>query len=222
MRIDVNHAGNKQYAATGFAHKCRPDVAETHTHSMMISSVERATIGTRGRRMNMTKPRNCGQESWQINRGQYIQQYCKMTMSDQVSRYSSMIIQHKWHPGANQTYKYLAQLYNISPHHSRGNYCLHLEPWHNLSKAEGHTETAHTWFKEKKIFVTNDSILPGYARQCQYTTEREYCAQLQNLNKSNMFLLVQFIPRRIKLSKRDRFLSIRVVNRHNIVLVWPG
>jgi catalase len=29
MRIDANHAGNKQYAPNSFAHKFRPDVAET-------------------------------------------------------------------------------------------------------------------------------------------------------------------------------------------------
>jgi catalase len=28
MRIDANHAGNKQYAPNSFAHKFRPDVAE--------------------------------------------------------------------------------------------------------------------------------------------------------------------------------------------------
>jgi catalase len=29
MRVDANHAGNKQYAPNSFAHKFRPDVAET-------------------------------------------------------------------------------------------------------------------------------------------------------------------------------------------------
>ncbi|KAI1428863.1 catalase-like domain-containing protein [Xylaria sp. FL1777] len=147
MRVDANHAGNKQYTPNSFAYKFRPDTAETpyvvndnivsrkshYWHEGKKNEYDQARelftrVMTEGERQNTMH-----------NIGKYLD-ICK-------------------YPEIQK--KYLAQQYNISPKLAQGVYALLKKPQFQMSEVEKLAETAQEWYKEKKFMPSTGEKLAG-------------------------------------------------------------
>ncbi|OHW99039.1 catalase [Colletotrichum incanum] len=145
MRTDANHAGNKQYAPNSFAHKFRPDVAET-PYAVNDNIVSRKShYWHEGKKNDYEQAR----------------QLWAKTMSDQQRKNtaSNTAKYLKFVKHSEIQEKYLAQVYNISPDYAQSVYELLPEPAFEFDKVKERAVDAHLWYKEKKFRSTEGSKL---------------------------------------------------------------
>ncbi|KAG8408134.1 hypothetical protein J3459_018148 [Metarhizium acridum] len=137
MRVDANHAGNKQYAPNSFAHKFRPDVAEAPYGVQDAISSRKSHFWHEGKRNDYDQ----ATELW------------KRVMTDQ-QRQHTITNTAKWLNRVNYSeiqVKYLAQLHNISPDYAQGVYDRLIDPGFSISEVQERAESAHEWYKEGKF-----------------------------------------------------------------------
>ncbi|KAM0276126.1 hypothetical protein ACHAQH_007052 [Verticillium albo-atrum] len=148
MRVDANHAGNKQYVPNSFAHKFRPDAAEA-PYAVGDNIVSRRShFWHEGKRNDYDQ----ATDLWtKVMSPQARENTCHNT-----AKYLS-IVQYP----EIQT-KYLAQLYNISPDYAQGVFDRLREHKFTMDDVKSKAENAHTWYKEKKFLPSEDSKLVGY------------------------------------------------------------
>ena len=168
MRVDANHAGNKQYTPNSFAHKFRPDVAEApyqvsdnvvsrkshYWHEGKKNDYAQATelwsrVMTEEQRKNTIK--NTG------NMLKFVS-----TPVIQVNNLSLNCFHYSQTLTPNQK-KYLAQVYNIAPDYAQGIYDFLPKKDFAFSEVEELAQDAHLWYKEKKFRPSNGEKLVGYA-----------------------------------------------------------
>jgi catalase len=149
MRVDANHAGNKQYAPNSFAHKFRPDTAEA-PYAVSDNIVSRKShYWHEGKKNDYAQ----ATELWsKVMTDQQRANTCKNT-----AKYLSLVK----YPDIQK--KYLAQLYNIAPDYAQGVYDLVREPSFNLDEVKSLAETAQEWYKEKKFMPSTGEKLTGFA-----------------------------------------------------------
>ncbi|KAK3724853.1 hypothetical protein LTR37_000901 [Vermiconidia calcicola] len=151
MRVDANHAGNKQYAPNSFAHKFRPDVAEA-PYKVADNVVSRKShYYHEGKISEYTQAR----------------ELYKRVMSDEQRKNlhsnTAKMLSHVNYPTIAK--KYLAQIYNIAPEYSQGVYDLtkmNYEPF-EFSEVEQMSKDAPGWYKEPMLRPSMDGRLVGYA-----------------------------------------------------------
>ncbi|KAH7160391.1 catalase-like domain-containing protein [Dactylonectria estremocensis] len=148
LRVDANHAGNKQYAPNSFAHKFRPDTAEA-PYAVSDNIVSRKShFWHEGKKNDYDQAR----ELWtRVMNDDQRKNTCTNT-----AKYLSLVK----HPEIQS--KYLAQLYNISPDYSRTIYELLPKPQFDMAEVEQRAETAHQWYKEEKFRPSDGARLSGY------------------------------------------------------------
>jgi len=153
MRVDANHAGNKQYAPNSFAHKFRPDVAEA-PYAVSDNVVSRKShYWHEGQKNDYDQAR----ELWvRVMTNQQRQNTCSNT--------ASLLRKVKF---PEIQCKYLAQLFNIAPNYAQGVYSLLPSPQFEFSEVEKRAETAQEWYKEKKFLPDHDAINTGYPPSMQ-------------------------------------------------------
>ncbi|EKG22516.1 Catalase [Macrophomina phaseolina MS6] len=149
MRVDANHAGNKQYAPNSFAHKFRPDVAEA-PYQVSDNVVSRKShYWHEGKKNEYDQPR----ELWRTVMNE---QQRKNTCTNTAKALS--VVQY---PEIQK--KYLAQIYNIAPEYSQGVYDLLNKKSFEFSEVEKLAEGAQLWYKEKKFQPSTGEKLTGFA-----------------------------------------------------------
>ncbi|EQK97700.1 catalase [Ophiocordyceps sinensis CO18] len=148
MRVDANHAGNKQYVPNSFAHKFRPDVAEAPYGVQDSIASRKSHFWHEGKKNDYDQAR----ELWsRVMSDQEKKNTCKNT-AKWLGRVSYSMIK----------VKYLAQLHNIAPDYAQGVYTLLQEPGFDLSEVEHRAETAHEWYKEKMFRPDAEGKPSGY------------------------------------------------------------
>ncbi|KAG9388999.1 KatE Catalase [Pyrenophora tritici-repentis] len=156
MRVDANHAGNKQYTPNSFAHKFRPDVAEA-PYQVSDNIVSRKShYWHEAKRNEYDQPR----ELWSR----------VMTEEQRQNTIKNTFNMLKFVGYADIQKKYLAQVYNIGTDYARGIYDLLVSqedeakrPGFGFDEVEKLAETAHVWFKEEKFRPSGGERLTGYA-----------------------------------------------------------
>ena len=173
MRVDANHAGNKQYVPNSFAHKFRPDVAEApyqvsdnvmsrkshYWHEAQKSEYDQAkelwsrVMSPERRQHTITNT---------FNMLKFVK-YADIQVS--LASYLPCLFILQLLTATQK--KYLAQVYNIGTDYAQGIYDLLAEsdskPEFQFSEVEKLAETAHVWFKEPKFRPSNGERLTGYA-----------------------------------------------------------
>ncbi|KAK0384271.1 hypothetical protein NLU13_8359 [Sarocladium strictum] len=137
MRVDANHAGNKQYAPNSFAHKFRPDAAEAPyaVNDNLVS--RRSHYWHEGQRNEYDQAR----ELWSRVMSETERNNTCYNTAKGLRRVKFRDIQ----------VKYLAQIYNIGPDYARGVYDQLDQPSFSFDDVETTAEGAHLWFKEEKF-----------------------------------------------------------------------
>ncbi|PSN72448.1 heme-dependent catalase [Corynespora cassiicola Philippines] len=148
MRVDANHAGNKQYASNSFANKFRPDVAEA-PYQVSDSVVSRKSHYLHeGAKSEYEQPR----ELWtRVMSDRERGNTCKNT-ANMLKFVKVMEIQKK----------YLAQIYNIAPDYSEGVYKLLPKKELGFEEVKKLAEDAHVWYKEGKFRPSQGERLTGF------------------------------------------------------------
>jgi len=149
MRVDANHAGNKQYAPNSFAHKFSPQHAEA---PYQVSD-------------NVVSRKSHYWHEGQRNEYDQASELWRRVMNDQqrantIKNTGNMLKFVKF-PVIQK--KYLAQVYNIGPDYAQGIYDMLPSPEFKFSEVEELSKTAHIWYKEKKFRPSNGEKLMGYA-----------------------------------------------------------
>ncbi|RYO74371.1 hypothetical protein DL764_010896 [Monosporascus ibericus] len=147
MRVDANHANNKQYAPNSFAHKFRPDVAEA-PYAVNDNIVSRKShYWHEGKKNEYDQAR----ELWsRVMTPQARVNTCKNT-----AKYLSQVA----YPEIQK--KYLAQQYNIAPEYAQGIYDLLPKKDFSMDEVAKLAESAQTWYKEKKFMPSTHEKLVG-------------------------------------------------------------
>lgn len=147
MRVDANHANNKQYAPNSFAHKFRPDVAEA-PYAVNDNIVSRKShYWHEGKKNEYDQAR----ELWsRVMTPQQRANTCKNT-----AKYLSQVA----YPEIQK--KYLAQQYNIAPEYAQGIYDLLPKKDFSMDEVAKLAENAQTWYKEKKFMPSTHEKLVG-------------------------------------------------------------
>ncbi|KAH6874549.1 catalase-like domain-containing protein [Thelonectria olida] len=148
LRVDANHAGNKQYAPNSFAHKFRPDAAEAPyvVNDNIVS--RKSHFWHEGKKNDYDQAR----ELWRrVMNDEQRKNTCTNT-----AKYLSLVK----HPDIQS--KYLAQLHNISSDYAWMIYDLLPKPQFDMAEVEQRAETAHEWYKEKKFRPSAGAKLSGY------------------------------------------------------------
>lgn len=147
MRVDANHAGNKQYAPNSFAHKFRPDAAEA-PYAVNDNIVSRKShYWHEGKSNEYDQAR----ELWtRVMSDEARKNTCYNTAKG-LKRVKFPEIQEK----------YLAQIYNIAPDYAEGVYNGLPEPKFGFEAVKRRAEDAYTWYKEPKFRPSAGSKLVG-------------------------------------------------------------
>ncbi|RYP42895.1 hypothetical protein DL770_011937 [Monosporascus sp. CRB-9-2] len=147
MRVDANHANNKQYAPNSFAHKFRPDAAEA-PYAVNDNIVSRKShYWHEGKKNEYDQAR----ELWsRVMTPQQRANTCKNT-----AKYLSQVA----YPEIQK--KYLAQQYNIAPEYAQGIYDLLPKKDFSMDEVVKLAENAQTWYKEKKFMPSTHEKLVG-------------------------------------------------------------
>ncbi|RYP67681.1 hypothetical protein DL769_005695 [Monosporascus sp. CRB-8-3] len=147
MRVDANHANNKQYAPNSFAHKFRPDVAEA-PYAVNDNIVSRKShYWHEGKKNEYDQAR----ELWsRVMTPEERVNTCKNT-----AKYLSQVA----YPEIQK--KYLAQQYNIAPEYAQGIYDLLPKKDFGMDEVAKLAESAQTWYKEKKFMPSTHEKLVG-------------------------------------------------------------
>ncbi|RYO89732.1 hypothetical protein DL766_008704 [Monosporascus sp. MC13-8B] len=147
MRVDANHANNKQYVPNSFAHKFRPDAAEA-PYAVNDNIVSRKShYWHEGKKNEYDQAR----ELWsRVMTPQERVNTCKNT-----AKYLSQVA----YPEIQK--KYLAQQYNIAPEYAQGIYDLLPKKDFSIDEVAKLAESAQTWYKEKKFMPSTHEKLVG-------------------------------------------------------------
>lgn len=148
MRVDANHAGNKQYAPNSFAHKFRPDVAEAPYQVSDNIASRVSHYWHEGKKNDYDQAKDLWKK---VMSEQEKKNTCYNTAKG-LRRVKFPEIQSK----------YLAQVYNISEDYAQGIYDLLDQPQFEFSKVKELAETAQEWYKEPKFRPGPGSKLAGY------------------------------------------------------------
>ncbi|TID20977.1 hypothetical protein E2P81_ATG05605 [Venturia nashicola] len=149
MRVDANHAGNKQYAPNSFAHKFRPDVAEApYAVSDNIMS-RKSHYWHEGKKSEYAQ----ATELWSRI---FTEQQRKNTASN-----TAKLLSQVQFPDIQK--KYLAQIYNIAPDYSQSVFDLLTKKEFDMAEVKELSKTAQEWYKEPKFRPSNGEKLTGYA-----------------------------------------------------------
>ncbi|TKA70222.1 hypothetical protein B0A49_06460 [Cryomyces minteri] len=153
MRVDANHAGNKQYAPNSFAHKFRPDAAEApYTVSDNIVS-RKSHYYHEGKVSEYDQPR------------ELYRRVMSESQRANLHHNTAKMLSHVNYPVIQK--KYLAQIYNIAPEYSRGVYDLtnYKNGRFDYSEVEELAKGAEVWYKEPKFRPSNGERLVGFQPQ---------------------------------------------------------
>ncbi|OAL43436.1 heme-dependent catalase [Pyrenochaeta sp. DS3sAY3a] len=149
LRVDANHAGNKQYNPNSFAHKFRPDVAEA-PYQVSDNIVSRKShYWHEGKRNEYDQPK----ELWSR----------VMSEKERQNTITNTFNMLKFVKTSEIQKKYLAQVYNIGPDYAQGIFDLLPKPGFTFADVEKLAETAHVWYKEEKFRPSSAERLTGYA-----------------------------------------------------------
>jgi len=153
MRVDANHAGNKQYNPNSFAHKFRPDVAEAPYQVSDNVMSRKSHYWHEAKKNEYDQAKELWSRVMSPERRQHT-----------ITNTFNML---KFVKYADIQKKYLAQVYNIGPDYAQGIYDLlassDSKPEFPFSEVEKLSESAHVWFKEEKFRPSNGTRLTGYA-----------------------------------------------------------
>ncbi|KAF4555235.1 Peroxisomal catalase-like protein 3 [Elsinoe fawcettii] len=151
MRVDANHAGNKQYTPNSFTHKFRPDVAEA-PYKVSDNVVSRKShYYHEGKLSEYDQPREL--YSRVMSEGQRANLH--NNTAKMLSHVNYPIIQKK----------YLAQIYNIAPEYAREVYdkTKFKGDKFGFDEVESLSKDAPTFYKEPKFRPDGGSRLVGFA-----------------------------------------------------------
>lgn len=153
MRVDANHAGNKQYNPNSFAHKFRPDVAEA-PYKVSDNVVSRKShYYHEGKVSEYDQPR----------------ELYKRVMTEEERKNThhntAKMLSHVNYPEIQK--KYLAQIYNIAPEYARGVYDMtnFKHDKFDFSEVESLSKEAHLFYKEPLFRPDEGNRLVGFAPQ---------------------------------------------------------
>lgn len=151
MRVDANHAGNKQYTPNSFTHKFRPDVAEA-PYKVSDNVVSRKShYYHEGKLSEYDQPR----ELYKRVMSEQQRKNLHSNTAKMMSHVNFPIIQKK----------YLAQIYNIAPEYARGVYDL--TKFKNekfaFEEVEQLAKDAPTFYKTEKFRPDQGNRLVGFA-----------------------------------------------------------
>ncbi|KAK5130532.1 hypothetical protein LTR08_001962 [Meristemomyces frigidus] len=152
MRVDANHAGNKQYTPNSFTHKFRPDTAEA-PYKVSDNVVSRKShYYHEGKLSEYDQPR----ELYQRVMDDRARKNLHHNTAKMLSHVNYPIIQKK----------YLAQIYNIDPTYAQSVFELttfkHKEPF-AFSEVEKLSKDAPLFYKEPKFRPEAGNRLVGMA-----------------------------------------------------------
>ena len=151
MRVDANHAGNKQYAPNSFAHKFRPDTAEA-PYKVSDNVVSRKSHYYHEAKVSeYDQPRDL-----------YTRVMSAQAKKNLHSNTAKMLSKVNY-PEISK--KYLAQIYCIAPEYSRGVYDLvkFKHERFGFEEVKELSKTAHEFYKEAKFRPDPGNRLVGYA-----------------------------------------------------------
>jgi len=149
MRVDANHAGNKQYAPNSFSNKFRPDVAEApYTVSDNIVS-RKSHYWHEGKKSDY-------EQAAALWSKVFTDKQRKNTASN-----TAKLLSKVKYPTIQK--KYLAQIYNIGADYSKSVYDLLPKQEFQFNEVMDLAKTAQEWYKEPKFRPTNGERLTGYA-----------------------------------------------------------
>ncbi|KAI7492813.1 heme-dependent catalase [Hortaea werneckii] len=152
MRIDANHAGNKQYTPNSFANKFRPDLAET-PYKVSDNVVSRKShYYHEGKISEYDQPR----ELYRRVMDDKARQSLHNNTAKMLSHVNFPIIQKK----------YLAQIYCVAPEYAQSVYDLtqfkHKQSF-EFSEVEELSKEAPTFYKNPKFRPEEGNRLVGFA-----------------------------------------------------------
>ncbi|CAJ2507620.1 Uu.00g088060.m01.CDS01 [Anthostomella pinea] len=149
MRVDANHAGNKQYVPNSFAHKFRPDAAEpAYLVSDNICS-RKSHYWHEGKKSDYAQ----ATELWQRVMSEEEKKNTCYNTGEFLKLVQYPMIQKK----------YLAQVYNISQDYAQGVYDRLTKKEFDFKEVVELSKSAQTWYKEEKFRPSNGERLVGYA-----------------------------------------------------------
>ncbi|KAI0538580.1 catalase-like domain-containing protein [Xylaria digitata] len=145
MRVDANHAGNKQYAPNSFAHKFRPDTAEVpYVVNDNIAS-RKSHYWHEGKKNEYDQARELFErvmtEGERQNTIHNIGKYLNICNYPEIQK------------------EYFAQQFNISPKLAEGVYALLKNPQFDMRDVESLAVTAQEWYKKKFMPSTREKLV---------------------------------------------------------------
>ncbi|KAI0397793.1 heme-dependent catalase [Xylariaceae sp. FL0594] len=149
MRVDANHAGNKQYAPNSFSHKFRTDAAEP---AMVVSD---NILSRKSHYWHEGKKSDYAQatELWRRVMSDRERTNTITNTADLLRLVKFPLIQKK----------YLAQIYNIAPDYSQGVYDALPEKKFEFQEVQELSKNAQEWYKEPKFRPSQGERLVGFA-----------------------------------------------------------
>ncbi|KAF2145839.1 uncharacterized protein K452DRAFT_220906 [Aplosporella prunicola CBS 121167] len=149
MRVDANHAGNKQYVPNSNAHKFRPDAAEAP------NAVSDNIVSRKSHYFHEGKSSEYDQarELWSRVMDEGARQNTIANTARLLARVTSPLVQKK----------YLAQVHNISPQYSRGIFDKLPKAGFEFAEVEQLAPSACEWYKELKFRPGPGERLVGFA-----------------------------------------------------------
>lgn len=137
MRVDANHAGNKQYAPNSFAHKFRPDAAEA-PYKVSDNIVSRKShYAHEGKKSEYDQAR------------ELYRRVMSSRARENTHANTAKMLRHVKYPHIQSNY--LAQLHNIAPEYAAAVYDLLPDKKFDLAEVEHKAATAQEWYKEAKF-----------------------------------------------------------------------
>lgn len=147
MRVDANHAGNKQYAPNSFAHKFRPDAAEA-PYAVNGNIVSRKShYWHEGKKSEYDQARDL--------RTRVMSETARKNTCYNTAKNLRLVK----YPEIQE--KYLAQLYNIAPDYAEGVYNGLTEHKFPFDAVKKRAEDAQTWYKESKFRPSKGAKIVG-------------------------------------------------------------
>ncbi|KAI4743254.1 heme-dependent catalase [Aureobasidium sp. EXF-12298] len=152
MRVDANHAGNKQYTPNSFTHKFRPDVAEA---PYKVSD-------------NVVSRKSHYYHECKVSEYDQVRELYKRVMDDgaraNLHSNTAKMMSNVNYPIIQK--KFLAQIYNVAPEYARAVYDMtnykHGEKF-DFGEVEKLSKDAHMWYKEPMLRPDEDNRLVGFA-----------------------------------------------------------
>ncbi|KAI0457079.1 heme-dependent catalase [Xylaria acuta] len=148
LRVDANHAGNRQYAPNSFAHKFRTDAAEPAFAVSDNICSRKSHYWHEGKKNDYDQAR----ELWRRVMDDKARNNTIGNTAELLQLVKFPLIQKK----------YLAQAYNIAPEYAQGIYTALPEKKFEFSEVEELSKTAYLWYKEPKFRPTGEKLV-GFA-----------------------------------------------------------